>query len=57
MVKVFCDECGKELTVQEIKFCNDMIGKHLCTEHANEMLKQQGNVTYNNRKPWVPKWL
>ena len=32
MIKIFCDECGKELTENEIRHSEEMIGtKHLCS--------------------------
>jgi len=35
MIKHFCDECGKELTSEEIDFCSKMIGiKEFCIEHV-----------------------
>ena len=34
MIKYFCDECGKELSAEEVRYSLDMIGKELCSEHV-----------------------
>ena len=42
MIKHFCDECGMELTIQEIVCCNEMIGtKKLCTEHIHKYIEEE----------------
>jgi len=36
MIKICCDICGKELTKPEVHYCDEMIGRHYCTEHMPE---------------------
>lgn len=46
MVKHFCDECGKELTPKEVRYCMEMIGKDLCAKHAAEVIEAQNKIKY-----------
>jgi hypothetical protein len=46
MRKYYCDKCGKELTARELHFSLDMIGKELCSKHAQELIDITKNVKY-----------
>lgn len=49
MIKIFCDECGKELTENEIRHSEEMIGtKHLCSSCSRIYLRK---IEY--RKIWT----
>lgn len=43
MIKYFCNVCREELTIEEIKYCHEMIGYgHFCRKHYPEKIKING---------------
>jgi hypothetical protein len=46
MIKYFCDECKKELSIEEVQFSLDVIGKELCGIHAKEYIEMCQNKKY-----------
>ena len=52
MEKHFCDECGEELTAEELQHSLDMTGKELCSEHLAKRLSKKYVWKKEN-----PNWL
>lgn len=58
MIKVYCGECGVELSEEEINYCAEMIGyKYVCLTHRQ---KQDHSgfkyvVTWNKKRPKYEK--
>jgi len=55
MIKHICDEkdCGKELTLKEIQFCNEMIGHgEYCFKHVQKYVNDNKSYVWKSAKDW-----